>query len=132
MSFAISWPVALANLFLFTAIMLGATRLFGARRGQKNIAGFMVLNRSVNWWLGGFSIAASWTWALALMVSVQMAYEQGFAGAFWFTAPNILAIFMYGWLGPKIRKYTSVLREGYSLPEWIQFRYGVEIASSSA
>lgn len=123
MQTVLSWNAAVFHLAVFTVMMYLVTRYIGARAGRKDISGFMVLNRSVNWALGGFSIAASWTWALALMVSVQMAYEQGFAGAFWFTAPNILAIFMYGWLGPKIRRDAPLLKEGYSLPEWIQFEY---------
>ena len=38
---------------------------------------------------GGTSIAASWIWAPALFVSVQLAYEKGIAGIFWFTIPNV-------------------------------------------
>jgi Na+/proline symporter len=114
---------ALVHLLIFTAAMFIATRRWGARVGRKDVPGFMVLNRSVGWILGGLSVTASWTWALALMVSVQMAYDQGFAGAFWFTFPNILAIFMYSWLGPIIRREAPLLKEGYSLPEWVQFKY---------
>ena len=44
---------------------------------------------------------------------VQMAYQQGLAGAFWFTVPNVLAVLLFVWLGPRIREK---LPHGYSLP----------------
>jgi len=58
---------------------------------------------------------------VALMISVQMAYQQGIAGIFWFTVPNIFAVLIYMWLGPQIRRK---LPEGYSLPEWMHTRFG--------
>jgi len=110
---------ALLYLVPFGAVMLAATLLFGRRIGSSSIEGFLVANRNVGWFLGGTSIAASWTWAVALMVSVQIAYQQGLAGAFWFTVPNVLAVLLFVWLGPRIREK---LPGGYSLPEWINFR----------
>nr|VFJ56028.1 MAG: Na+/proline symporter [Candidatus Kentron sp. FW] len=106
-------------LAVFAAIMLGVTWLFGRGTGTPSVDGFILANRNVPWWLGGPSVAASWTWAIALMVSVQLAYENGFAGAFWFTAPNIAAVLIFIWLAPKLR---AVLPEGYSLPEWMYHR----------
>lgn len=79
------------------------------------------MERRVPWYVGGPSIAAAWTWAVALMVSVQLAYQDGIAGAFWFTVPNIFAVLVYIWLGPQIREK---LPEGHSLPEWIHDRFG--------
>ena len=49
-----------------------------------------------------------------------MAYQQGVAGIFWFTAPNIMAVLIYIWLGPEIRRK---IPKGYSLPEWMHERY---------
>lgn len=111
---------ALTHLLIFGFVMVGAT-YFGARRvGNKTLDGFLVVNRRVPWWLGGPAITASWTWAVALMVSVQMSYEQGLAGIFWFTVPNVIAVLVYIWLGPAIRRK---LPQGYSLPEWIHTRF---------
>jgi Na+/proline symporter len=82
--------------------------------------GFLVAGRNVGWLLGGFSIAASWIWAPALFVSVQMAYQKGVAGIFWFTFPNILSLTIFAFLAPRIR---GRLPEGYTLPEFIKFRF---------
>lgn len=79
--------------------------------------GFLVANRNVGWVLGGFSIAASWIWAPALFVSVQMAYQKGLAGIFWFTVPNIISLTIFAFLGPRIRKK---MPEGYTLPEFMR------------
>ena len=78
---------------------------------------FLVAHRNVGWILGGTSIAASWIWAPALFVSVQLAYQSGLAGIFWFTAPNILALGIFAFLAPKIREK---LPEGYTLPQYIK------------
>jgi len=101
--------------------MIAATYWVGRRRGTRSGEAFIVVDRQIPWWLGGPSIAASWTWAVALMISVQMAYQQGVAGIFWFTVPNIFAVLIYIWLGPQVRKK---IPNGYSLPEWMNLRFG--------
>ncbi|MEI9897310.1 MAG: hypothetical protein WDN28_26480 [Chthoniobacter sp.] len=44
---------------------------------------------------------------------------MGIAGIFWFTAPNILALVVYAFLAPKIRR---IIPGGYTLPDWIRYR----------
>lgn len=117
----ISPQLLILHLSLFTLVMMAATYFLGRRMGTQSGEAFLVVNRQIPWWLGGPSIAASWTWAVALMISVQMAYQQGIAGIFWFTVPNIIAVGIYIWLGPRIRKK---LPHGYSLPEWMHERFG--------
>jgi Na+/proline symporter len=119
----ISATAAAFHLVAFAFAMWMITQVFRKKLGTGSISGFLVADRNVSWLFGAFSIAASWTWALALMVSVQMSYEQGFSGIFWFTLPNILAILMYSRLGSIIRRDATKMREGYSLPEWIFFKY---------
>ncbi len=116
----ISPELLVIHLALFTVVMILATVFVGRKLGTLSGEAFLVVNRQIPWWLGGPSIAASWTWAVALMISVQMAYQQGIAGIFWFTVPNIAAVLIYMWLGPQIREK---LPEGYSLPEWMHFRF---------
>ncbi len=113
--------VLIFHLALFTIVMMVATWSVGRKFGTQSGEAFVVINRKIPWWLGGPSIAASWTWAVALMISVQMAYQQGLAGIFWFTVPNIFAVLIYIWLGPQIRKK---LPQGYCLPEWMHHRLG--------
>lgn len=98
--------------------MILVTYFFARWKRYCSIQGFLVAERNVKWWLGAASIAASWIWAPALFVSVQMAYQKGLAGIFWFTVPNIIALLIYIFLAPKIREK---LPYGYTLPQWIMF-----------
>jgi len=106
-------------LLIFGLLMFIITWVFARWRKYKTKSGFLVAERKVNWLLGGSSIAASWIWAPALFVSVQMAFEQGLPGIFWFTFPNVIALAIFAFLGPKIREKFS---EGFTLPQWIKYR----------
>ena len=105
---------------LFGAVMIGVTWFISRDSRWKHTGvGFLVAGRKVPWIIGSFSIAASWIWAPALFVSVQKAYELGLPGIFWFTAPNILALVIFAFLAPKIRRK---IPGGYTLPDWIRYR----------
>lgn len=106
-------------LILFTAGITLFTYFFSRRQGWHTKAGFLLANRQVDWILGGFTIASSWIWAPALFVSVQVAYQMGLAGIFWFTLPNILALAIFAFLAPKIRQQ---LPEGYTFTQYIKYR----------
>lgn len=106
-------------LFIFGLSMLFITYFFARWKNSNNREGFLVAGRKVKWFLGGSSIAASWIWAPALFVSVQMAYQQGLPGIFWFTFPNIIALAIFAFLAPKIREK---LPEGFTLPQYIKSR----------
>lgn len=103
----------------FGAAMLVVTYLVARLRHWHTKEGFLVANREVGWLVGAASIASSWIWAPALFVSTQMAYQNGLAGIFWFTLPNILALAIFGWLAPKIREQ---LPNGYTFPQYIHER----------
>lgn len=105
----------------FGAVMVAITCLFQRRITRSS---FLVARRSVHWLPGGMSIAASWLWAPALFVSVQMAYEEGLAGIFWFTFPNIVALLLFAFLGPQIRKR---MPEGITLPQYLGMRFGKRV-----
>lgn len=106
-------------LLTFGMAMIAITFVFARWKHYRTIQGFLVAERNVSWWLGAVSIAASWIWAPALFISVQSAYQQGLAGIFWFTAPNILALLLYILFAPKIR---NLFPHGYTLPQWIRHR----------
>jgi urea-proton symporter len=107
-------------LVFFGIGMILVTYFFARWEQWQTKDGFLVAGRSVGWLLGGFSIAASWIWAPALFVSVQMAYQKGVAGIFWFTFPNILSLTIFAVLAPRIRQR---LPQGYTLPEYIKFKF---------
>lgn len=108
-------------LSIFGAIMILMTFAFGRWGNWRTKEAFLAADRQVNWFWGGFSIAASWIWAPALFVSVQVAYQMGTAGVFWFALPNILSLTIFAILAPKIRQ---LLPAGYTLPQYIRFRLG--------
>jgi len=107
---------------LFGVAMILLT--YFASRGDRwtgSGTGFLVAWRDVPWWLAGPSIAASWIWAPALFVSVQKTYQLGLPGIFWFTVPNVAALVVFAFLGPRIRR---LIPGGYTLPDWIRYRLG--------
>ena len=106
-------------LIAFGVLMFLVTFYFSKKHKSKTKDSFLVANRKVNWFFGGTSIAASWIWAPALFISVQMAYTKGLAGIFWFTLPNIVALAIFAFLAPKIRKK---LPYGYTLPQYIKYK----------
>lgn len=95
------------------------TYYFSRLSGFETKEGFLLANRKVGWVLGGFSIASSWIWAPALFISVQVAYEMGLAGIFWFTLPNVLALLIFAIFAPQIR---SKFPEGYTFTQYIKYR----------
>lgn len=116
----ISQSVGYWLLLCFGVGMVLVTYFFARWERWQTKDGFLVAGRNVGWLLGGFSIAASWIWAPALFVSVQMAYQKGVAGIFWFTLPNILSLTIFAILAPRIRRR---LPQGYTLPEYIKFKF---------
>lgn len=117
--FALSSVQGYIILAIYGLFMVLITYFFARWRRYRSIQGFLVAERNVKWWLGATSIAASWIWAPALFVSVQVAYEQGLPGIFWFTFPNIIALLLYIFFAPKIR---AMMPCGYTLPQWIGYR----------
>src|SRR5947207_4837744 len=116
----ISQSAGYVLLLCFGVAMILITYFFARWERWQTKDGFLVASRNVGWILGGFSIAASWIWAPALFVSVQMAYLKGLPGIFWFTLPNILSLTIFAVLAPRIR---SRLPEGYTLPEYVRNKF---------
>jgi len=110
-----------AFLIAFGVVMNILTIYYSKRiKDPHNTKSFLVANRKVNMLLGAFSIAASWTWAPALLISSQTAFQQGLPGVFWFTAPNILTLTLFAFLAVRIR---NIAPYGYTLPEFIRSRF---------
>jgi len=107
-------------LFLYGATMIALTFWITKGRRQDKVE-FLVANRGIGVLQGAMSIAASWIWAPALFLASQKAYEQGIAGLFWFTVPNLLALVLFAPLALKIRR---TLPHGYTLPQFIRRTHG--------
>jgi len=108
---------------LFAVAMITITYVFARWKSWDTKEGFVLANRNLGWMLGGASIAASWIWAPALFVSIQLAYQKGLAGIFWFTFPNVIALAIFAFLAPTIRRQFP---EGYTFPQFIKHRLSSE------
>lgn len=103
---------------VFAISMIGIVWL--ATRPHKNKDDHLVAGRNVGSLRGAFSIAVSWIWAPAVFVCSQKAYQQGLAGIFWFTIPNILCFFTFAPLALRLRR---LLPHGYSMPDFMAHRF---------
>lgn len=87
-----------------TALLaIGAVLLYGvsmyalARRTAKRRAGnsnYHLANREVGGVLGALSVASTWVWAPALLVSATQGFGNGWVGVVWFVVPNALALLL--------------------------------------
>ena len=103
----------------FGSLLLLSVLYVHKRQGTKTDA-FLIASRNVSTFRGALSIAAAWIWAPAVFICCQKAYEQGIAGVFWFTVPNILCFFIFAPFAVRLRKY---IPNGYSFPDYIYHRY---------
>ncbi|MDO4564200.1 MAG: hypothetical protein Q4C04_01120 [Clostridia bacterium] len=85
------------------AILMICTTLIFTRR-SKNIESFHVANRKLGTFSSAMSIAATWIWAPALLVSAEQAYKNGLPGLFWFLVPNVLCLLIFIPFAKRIRK----------------------------
>jgi SSS family transporter len=111
----------MGNLTLFWLAAVGLAMVgtgFGVRR-VPGLEPFLVARREVGIWTGAMSAAATWIWAPALFIAAQKAYQQGLAGLFWFTAPNVGALILFAFLARRVR---AVFPRGYTLPEYVAQR----------
>lgn len=104
---------------VFAISMIGLVWL--ATRPHKNKDDHLLAGRNVATLPGAFSIAVSWIWAPAVFVCSQKSYQQGLAGIFWFTVPNILCFFTFAPLALRLRR---LMPYGYSMPDFIWKRFG--------
>ena len=94
------------------------------RKQIDNVVSFHVASRNVGLLQGALSIAVTWTWAPAVLVSAQKGFQQGLVGAFWFIAPNILALIVFAFFTTKFRDKSP---NGYTLPNYMFTRYGSRV-----
>lgn len=85
---------------------------------------YFIANKEVGWIRGGFTITATWTWAIALLVPSQKAYEQGLVGAFWYLIPSVLTLFIYCWF---LSKVDEKFLDNFTLPQLMNKRWGGRI-----
>lgn len=111
----------LVVLFAYVVVMLGATLIMTKK--EDNIERFCVGNRNTGWVVSALSIAATWIWAPALFTSTENAYTKGFAGLFWFLAPNVLCLIFFIPFAKRIREE---MPEGITLSGYMYGKYRSE------
>ena len=109
---------ALFVLSAYTLMMLGATVLMTKK--ENHAERFCVGDRNAGWGMSALSIAATWIWAPALFTSAENAYARGFAGLFWFLAPNVVCMVLFIPFAKRIRKE---MPEGITLSGYMYQRY---------
>ncbi len=106
-------------LALYGLAMTGIVWLMTKR--EQTAEQHLVADRAVGSWSGAFSMAVTWIWAPAIFVCSQKSYEQGLAGIFWFTLPNIVCFLTFVPVALKVRR---MMPSCYSLPDLIWQRFG--------
>src|SRR5512141_2315677 len=93
----------------YGVLMVGIVAL--CTRPERTSEGHLVAHREVSLLPGAFSIAVTWIWAPAVFIASQKSFEQGLAGIFWFTVPNVLTFFTFAPLALRLRR---LMPTGYS------------------
>lgn len=106
-------------ILLFAALMIGVS--FLSRKKDADITDFLVMGRSLSTARGALSIAVSWIWAPAIFIVSAQAFNNGLAGVFWFTLPNILCFMVFAFIAVRVRQQCP---DGTTLPEFISNRFG--------
>lgn len=101
---------------IFYASVMCSLVLLREFRQHSNLDRFLVAERKVEGIVGSMSIAASWIWAPAILVSTQTGFRWGYAGLLWFCIPNMLALIIFAPLAAKVRKR---IPQGYNYIEYI-------------
>jgi len=112
-----SYSLFLIVLFLYIGILV-ATGLYFSKR-QHSLTDFWLAGRRAGWLSIGFSAAASWLTAGALLAVTGFFMLQGMGSIWGFVAPNVIALVIIGLLVTKIKKLPSITQ-----PELLEMRYG--------
>jgi len=112
-----SYALFLLVLFLYIGVLV-ATGLYFSKR-QNSLTDFWLAGRQAGWLSIGFSAAASWLTAGALLAVTGFFILQGMGSIWGFVAPNIVALLIIGLLTGKIKKLPSITQ-----PELLEMRYG--------
>lgn len=87
---------------------------------------FLLARRELGTLSGALSIAAVWTWAPAMFISAQMAYQNGLAGLFWFTIGNCLTLIIFAWFARRLRQNQPT---GFTLSGYVREKFSGRVQS---
>lgn len=108
----------------FYAVLATILTTVFSRGYNKTKDGFLVADRKLGYFQGTLSITAAWIWAPAMFISCLQGYVNGFSGVFWMVMGSFFAVFLFGFIAPKIkRKYPN----GFTLSSLMQTNYGSRV-----
>ncbi len=112
-----SYQLFLLFLTLYIAVLIGTGIYFSTK--QKTLADFWLAGKSAGCLSIGFSAAASWVTAGALLAVIGFFMLLGMGSIWGFVAPNILALLIIGFFVKKIKRLPAITQ-----PELLELRYG--------
>lgn len=115
--FMTAYQLFLIFLALYITVLLSFGLYFSTR--QKTLADFWLAGKSFGGLSIGFSAAASWLTAGAMLAVIGFFLLQGMGSIWGFVAPNILALAVIGIFVKKIKKLPAITQ-----PELLELRYG--------
>lgn len=111
--------------FAGVAVFFIGLALFVRAMFVRDTHDFLVAVRKVGLGFAVSSVIASWTWAMAVMLSAAQGYNYGVSGIWWFTIPNGLAVIAVIPFGLYLRKN---MPHGYTLSQYIYYRFNKNLA----
>jgi len=115
--FMTAYQLFLLFLILYIGVLIATGFHFSKR--QKTLADFWLAGKEAGGISIGFSAAASWLTAGALLAVIGFFLLLGMGSIWGFVAPNILALLIIGFLVKKIKKLPAITQ-----PEILELRYG--------
>ncbi|MGB3210064.1 MAG: sodium:solute symporter family protein [Desulforhopalus sp.] len=112
-----AYQMFLLFLTIYIGVLVGTGLYFSKR--QKTLADFWLAGKDAGGLAIGFSAAASWLTAGALLAVIGFFLLQGMGSIWGFVAPNILALLIIGFFVKKIKKLPAITQ-----PELLELRYG--------
>ncbi len=112
-----AYQMFLLFLTLYIGILIAIGLYFS--KSQKTLTDFWLAGKDASGLSIGFSAAASWLTAGALLAVIGFFLLLGMGSIWGFVAPNILALLIIGLLVKKIKKLPAITQ-----PELLELRYG--------
>ena len=109
-------------LITYFILMMTITLVFTKK--SETLDDLLVGNRNMGLIPSSLSIAATWIWAPALLISSEKAYSWGVSGLFWFLVPNVLCLIIFS---PYAQKIRDRMPNGYTLSGFMKSIYGEEV-----
>jgi len=106
-------------LVCYFAIFYGISKFTNSYGNTKE--GYIVANRNAGLVESTLGMIGCWLTGLALFAGSQQFYNNGWAGYFWFTVPQLLGFLLFAWLTIRINKKVP---NGFTTSEWIKKTYG--------